>query len=242
MSKNVHTRRGEQGRTEVMAMEKALGYVRISKEEEGSVSLEYQRAEIERYAAREGYSLVGIEADEGISGKTIEARPAVKRVLGAVDEKLIDAVIVFRSDRMSRDGMESLQIEKLFLKRGVAYLSVTEGNLTAGDNADDEFMRFVRAGLNQRERKVIAMRTKTALAHKKTKGEPMGRAPYGWTYQDGNLVEEPSEQEVIERMTWLKAKGYSTRRIVDTLKADGIKTRKGTAFGQTQVVRILKAA
>jgi len=220
----------------------ALGYIRISKEEEGSVSLEYQRAEIERYADREGYRLVGIEADEGISGKSIEARPAVKRVLGAVADKLVDAVIVFKSDRMSRDGLESLQIEKLFLKRGVAYLSVTEGNLTLGDNADDEFMRFIRAGLNQRERKVIAMRTKTALAHKKTKGEPVGRAPYGWTYQDGKLVSVPEEQEVISRMVSLKAKGYSTRQIVESLKADGTTTRKGTAFSQTQVMRILKAA
>ncbi len=49
-------------------MRRALGYARISKDEEGSVSLDYQRAEIEKYAVREGLDLVGIEVDNGVSG------------------------------------------------------------------------------------------------------------------------------------------------------------------------------
>lgn len=74
---------------------------------------------------------------------------------------------------MSRDGIESLQIEKLFLPRGVEYLSCTEGNLAA-DSVDDEFMSFIRVGPNQRERKVIALRTRQALQRKREKGERIG--------------------------------------------------------------------
>ncbi|MBM3303358.1 MAG: recombinase family protein, partial [Deltaproteobacteria bacterium] len=112
-------------------MRTALGYARISKDEEGSVSLDYQRAEIERLCSREGLTLVGIECDNGISGKALSNRPGVQRVLQVVDERTVDAVVVFKSDRISRDGIESLQIEKLFLRRGVQYLSVTEGCLTS---------------------------------------------------------------------------------------------------------------
>jgi site-specific DNA recombinase len=223
-------------------MRTALGYIRISKEEEGSISLDYQRSEIEKYCQREGLQLTAIESDEGISGKSIEARPAVQRVLHAVDTQAVDAVIVYKSDRMSRDGIESLQIEKLFLLRSVAYLSTTEGSLTS-ESVDDEFMAFIRAGLNQRERKLISLRTKQALNRKREKGERIGGRPkYGWRVTNGEMLQEPSEQEAIFRMKELMAKGYSTREIVRQLVADGIRTRAGGHFTQTQVVRILRAA
>jgi len=223
-------------------MKRALGYIRISKDEEGSVSLDYQRAEIEKYCEREGLRLLKIESDEGISGKSIKARPAVQRVLQTVDNREIDCVLVYKSDRMSRDGIESLQIEKLFLRKGVDYLSVTEGCLTS-ESVDDEFMRFIRAGLNQRERKLIALRTRQALQRKREKGERVGGRPrYGWTVLNGDLVPEPKEQEAIARMRALQAKGYTTREIVRALKEEGIKTRRGTDFTQTQVCRILRAA
>lgn len=223
-------------------MKTALGYIRISKDEEGSVSLDYQRAEIEKYCQREGLGLLKIEADEGISGKSIKARPAVQRVLQAVDNQEVDAVIVYKSDRISRDGIESLQIEKLFLRKGVDYLSVTEGCLTS-ESVDDEFMRFIRAGLNQRERKLIALRTRQALQRKRERGERIGGRPkYGWALVNGELVLQPNEQEAIARMKALQAKGFTTRQIVRALKEDGIKTRKGTYFTQTQVCRILRAA
>jgi len=104
-------------------------------------------------------------------------------------------------------------------------------------------MRFIRAGLNQRERKLISLRTRQALARKKEKGERIGGRPrYGWQVVDGKLIPEPEEQRAIRRMQELKGQGYSTREIVEALKREGIRTRKGTWFNQTQVVRVLKAA
>jgi len=223
-------------------MKRALGYRRISKDEEGSVSMDYQRAEIERYCQAHGLVLTGIEEDNGISGKSIKARPGVQTVLQAVDSQAVDAVVVFKSDRMSRDGIESLQIEKLFLRKGIDYLSVTEGCLT-GESVDDEFMSYIRAGLNQRERKLIALRTRQALQRKREMGERVGGRPrYGWTVINGALVPDLLEQEAIARARNLQAKGYSTREIVGALEQEGIRTRKGTAFTQTQVCRILRAA
>jgi hypothetical protein len=59
---------------------------------------------------------------------------------------------------------------------------------------------------------------------------------------NGELEENPEEQEAIRRMVELKRKGYSEREIVKALDAEGIRTRKGTPFVRNQVVRILKAA
>ena len=129
-----------------------------------------------------------------------------------------------------------------FCVKGVDYLSVTEGCLTA-ESVDDEFMSFIRAGLNQRERKLIALRTRQALQRKREKGERIGGRPrYGWTVINGELVPQAREQDVIARMRDLQDKGYTTREIVKALEQEGIRTRKGSSFSQTQVVRILKAA
>jgi len=163
---------------------RAIGYTRISEDDERSVSLDYQEAAVREYAECQGIEFVRIETDNGISGKSIKNRPAVQRVLQAVDAREIDCVIVYRSDRMSRDGLESLQIERIMRSRGVEYFSVTEGLLT-GDEVDGEFLSYIRAGLNQRERKLISLRTKAALQRKKAKGERLGRPRYGWTVKDG---------------------------------------------------------
>lgn len=75
-------------------MKRVLAYVRISKDEDGSVSLDYQRAEIKKLSEARWLKPVSTEADEGISGKSIKARPAVQRVLQAVDEKTVHCVVV----------------------------------------------------------------------------------------------------------------------------------------------------
>jgi DNA invertase Pin-like site-specific DNA recombinase len=119
---------------------------------------------------------------------------------------------------------------------------VTEGNLTA-DSVEDEFLRFIRAGLNQRERKLISLRTRQALLRKKEKGERIGGRPaYGYRVINGELVFEPSEKRAVARMKELQAEGYSTREIVEALRREGFQTRTGRFFNQTEVVRVLKRA
>ncbi len=103
---------------------KALGYARISKAEKNSVSIEFQVAEIRKLAASQGYDLLAIQIDDGISGKSIKNRPAVQKVLEAVANRSVDAVIVYRSDRTSRDGLEGLHIEKLFTDRCSATITL----------------------------------------------------------------------------------------------------------------------
>ena len=217
----------------------ALGYARISKSEKKSVSIEYQVAEIKKLANAQGYKVSAIEIDDGISGKSIKSRPAVQRVLEHVANKKIDSVIVYRSDRMSRDGLEGLHIEKLFTDHGVKYLSCTEG-LLAGGSVDDIFMGFIRNGLNQRERQVISLRTRQALQLKKSKGERLGsQLPYGYGVVNGSVVEVPAEQALLRKIGELRDMGLSTHKITGKINSEGYLTRKNTPFSRTQIVRIL---
>ena len=70
----------------------AIGYARISKSEKNSVSIEFQISEITKLARSNGYNLIDIHIDDGISGKSIKNRPGVQRVLEAVSNRSVDAV------------------------------------------------------------------------------------------------------------------------------------------------------
>ena len=102
-------------------MNSALGYIRISKEDDKSLSIEYQRTAIQRLCQAYNLELVGCECDNGRTGKHLK-RPGVQKILQAVEQRSIDAVVVFKSDRLSRNGIESLQIENLFKTSGVRVL------------------------------------------------------------------------------------------------------------------------
>lgn len=218
----------------------AIGYIRISKKDPKSLSLAYQEEQVRRTAEANGFILTHIECDDGISAKDVKSRPAAQRVLRAVSQKEVHAVVVFKSDRIARNGIESLQIEALFNQCGVAYLSCIEGRLADG-SAEDEFLGFVRAGLNQRERKMISLRTKAALDHKRELGDRVGgKAPFGYQWSDGGLIVNPEENDIMAMITRMRKAGHPYSKIASTLQAAGKKTRKGTTFSVQGVHKLLQ--
>lgn len=216
---------------------RAIGYARLSKANEKSVSIEYQVEAIETLAHSEGYELVGIELDYGISGKYLANRPGVQRVLSAVQDHKVDSVLVYRSDRLARNGIEGLKTRKMFADNKVRYLSSTEGELKL------DVLGYVQEGMAEGERIKISERTKIAIDKKKAKGERVGcQLPYGQAVVKSQVVTVDSEVAVINRVTHLRSTGLSLRNIATQINIEGYRTRKGTAFSLTQVVRILKAA
>lgn len=221
-------------------MRTAIGYLRISKNETKSVSLDYQRAEVERTALAHGYKLIGFEVDNGISGKSMANRPGIQNVINVVNNKKAHAVVCYKSDRVSRNGIESIHFESLLAAKKVAYLSATEGII--GSQDEDPLLPFLRGGLNQRERAIISMRTKAALDRKRQLGERLGGGiKYGQAVVNGEVVQSESEAALVRRVYELKDLGYSTRKMLSVLSAEGYKGRRGSLH-QTTICRILKAA
>jgi len=60
--------------------------------------------------------------------------------------------------------------------------------------------------------------------------------------ESGRLIPNRREQRAIKRIHELRGMGYSYQRIADALVKEGIFTRKGTPFRETQIIRILRAA
>lgn len=218
---------------------KAVGYIRVSTEEQATqgISLEAQKQKIEAYCVTKDLELVGIVEEGGKSAKNLN-RPGFQKILSMVRSKEIEAVVIVKLDRAFRNTVDALNTTQAFDEKGVALHSISESLDTR--SAMGRFFFTLTAALAEMERGLTSERTKTALAHKKAKGERYGAIPYGQTIEDGKLVPCAEEQNALSKMKRLRKQGLSFQKIADTLNATNIPTRHGRPWTRVWVDRLMR--
>jgi DNA invertase Pin-like site-specific DNA recombinase len=205
----------------------AVAYLRVSTDEQ-HLGPEAQRAAILAWAAREGVTIAAWHVDAGVSGAAeIAKRPALLAALADLRARRAGLLVVAKRDRLARDVMAAAMIERLTVDAGARVLSAA-GEGTESDDPASCLMRAMVDAFAAYERALIAARTKAALGVKRSRGECVGEAPYGWRADDaGRLVPDATEQAVIVRVRALRASGMTLRAIVAALQAAGVPTRSG---------------
>ncbi len=221
-----------------------VGYVRVSleKQAERGVSLAAQEERIHSYAKLYELEVVALVKDPGASAKTLE-RPGLIRALKLLETNEADGLLVAKLDRLTRRVTDlGTLLEDYFQDGHHALLSVEE-NLDTRTAGGRMFLSMMTV-LSQWERETIGERTAAALAHLKTQGVKLGRAPYGYVRVSNREFQEvPHEQKVINLVHALRAKRYTVVEIAEMLQAKGYPTRKaGGRWHATQVVRIINRA
>ncbi len=191
---------------------KAVGYIRVSTQDQAKegISLDVQKAKIEAYATINDLELLGIIRDGGASGKSLD-RGGIVRLLDLVESGKVEAVIVYKLDRLSRRTLDTLNLIENFESKGISFHSISEKVDTK--SATGRFFLTILSAIAQMERDMIAERTKDALAHKKQKGEWTGRVPFGFRLENNRLVEDPEQIGVIQKAKRLRRSGKSLREI-----------------------------
>jgi DNA invertase Pin-like site-specific DNA recombinase len=225
-------------------VKKAVGYLRVSSQEQADsgLSLEQQERDIRAAARRAGLELVAIFADEGKSGGLpAEDRDGFAEALAELPRQ--GALVVQKRDRLGREMYELALAERAAKGRKATILSATEPN-THGDpdNPGVFLMKAMTDVIAHYERLMGKVRMKAAARAKKARGEPAGFVGFGYRVNDqGKLEEDPAEQDVIEVVLHLRGRGYTHRSIVRELGERGIVSpRCGNPLGLSQVQRILK--
>ena len=153
-------------------------------------SLHAQREACEAYVASqrsEGWALIREPYDDGgFSGGTLE-RPALKRLLADIEEGLVDVVVVYKIDRLSRSLMDFSKLVEVFDRAGVTFVSVTQSFNTT--TSMGRLTLNILLSFAQFEREVTAERIRDKIRASRQKGMFMGgNVPLGYVVKDRKLV------------------------------------------------------
>src|SRR5579863_450916 len=205
-------------------------YTRKSSEEgleQDFNSLHAQREACEAFIksqAGEGWRLVKTAYDDGgLSGGTME-RPALQRLLADINQGLIDVVVVYKVDRLTRALADFAKMVEVFDARGVSFVAVTQQFNTT--TSMGRLTLNVLLSFAQFEREVTGERIRDKIAASKQKGMWMGGTPpMGYDLRDRRLVVNKSEaQKVLEIFRGHLELG-SVRLLMEELDRRGIRSK-----------------
>src|SRR3984893_4790978 len=177
-------------------------YTRKSSEEgleQDFNSLHAQRDACEafiRSQAGEGWRLSKTHYDDGgLSGGTME-RPALQRLLQDISSGLVDVVVVYKVDRLTRSLTDFAKMVEIFDANGVSFVAVTQQFNTT--TSMGRLTLNVLLSFAQFERGVTGERIRDQIAASKQKGMWMGGlVPIGYDAIDRRLVVNQAEAEMV---------------------------------------------
>ncbi|MCU0974663.1 MAG: recombinase family protein [Burkholderiales bacterium] len=204
-------------------------------------SLHAQREACEAYISSqrsEGWVLVRDQYDDGgISGGTLE-RPAVKRLLADIEEGLVDVVVVYKIDRLSRSLADFARLVEVFDRNGVTFVSVTQSFNTT--TSMGRLTLNILLSFAQFEREVTAERIRDKFAASRRKGMWMGgNPPLGYDVRDRKLVVNTIEAEQVR---WIFARFLeigSGTILAREVTARGIAKKRGLQVDKKYLYRML---
>lgn len=212
------------------------GYVRVSTYNQlENYSIEEQTARLKAYCAARGWVLADIYIDGGFSGGNLN-RPALQKMLSDIQKNSIDAVIVYKLDRLSRSQKDTLTlIEDHLLANGCDFVSINENF--------DTSTPFGRAMIGILS--VFAQLEKDQITERFTMGRigrgkagyfhGGGNAPTGYDYVDGNLIVNEYEAMQVREVYQLFLNGKSINAIQKELSV-----RYTTKWTATKIRNVLK--
>lgn len=185
-------------------------------------------------------------SDEGLSGATTN-RPGLKRLLADVEDGLIDALIVYQLDRLSRDVKDFANIYSKLEEKGVMFISLKESIDT--NTPIGKAMMFITATFAQMERETIAARVTDNLSGLARKGFwTGGKAPQGYSLERIEVngkkhVTLAIDPEASARCTWIfntfLDNNYTIGHMQTEFRKQGIRTERGCFFSASQIYQFL---
>lgn len=211
-------------------------YTRKSSEEgleQDFNSLDAQREACDSYIAsqkHEGWELLPDHYDDGgISGGHLD-RPALQRLMQAVDEKRVDQIVVYKIDRLTRSLADFAKLVDRLDAAGTSFVSVTQSFNTA--TSMGRLTLNMLLSFAQFEREVTAERIRDKISASKRKGMWMGGSvPLGYQPDGRTLKIDETEAETIRTLYDLYLKHGSLRKVKEHAEELGLRSRRRERTG-----------
>lgn len=152
--------------------------------------------------------------DGGQSGSGLE-RPALAHLMQDIEAGRIDAVVVYKIDRLTRSLLDFVRLVEIFDRRGIALVSISQ----AFDTSDSmgRMILNILLTFSQFERELIADRVRDSIRTRKRHGKIHGGLPpFGYIVTDEGLEIVPEEAEIVR---FIFAEFLKTRRYTSVMTA-----------------------
>jgi len=204
-------------------------------------SLDAQRDACEAYIASqkaEGWVLVPDRYDDGgLSGGTLD-RPALRRLLHDVEAGLVDVVVVYKIDRLSRSLTDFTKLVEVFEEHGVTFVSITQSFNTT--TSMGRLTLNILLSFAQFEREVIGERIRDKFAASRRKGMWMGgRVPLGYRVENRKLLINEAEAATVRMIFQRFVSLGSATLLARELYIEGVTTRSGKPIDKGVLYKLL---
>ena len=188
--------------------------------------------------AEPGWKMVGIYADKGITGTSVDSRDEFKRMIRQCKRGKIDLILTKSVSRFARNTLDTLAYTRSLREIGVD-VYFEEQNIHSIDPSSD-FMISLYGSLAQSESESISENVKWG----KRQSAKEGKVPFPCSTflgyrktEDGQIEIVPEEAEIVRRVYKLYLDGKSLREIADILNNEGVPRKSGAKSWYPQMLR-----
>lgn len=206
-------------------------YIRVSTERQvkEGYSVSAQKENLSNFVKQQGWNIYDIYADKGISGKNIDDRSEVKRLINDIKEKKIDVVAIYKFDRLTRDSKDTEEIIELIQQFGIQVFTLGGGNIDV-KTASGRFAIRINGAVAQLEREQTIERIKVAFKQKVKQGYTLACATtcYGYNrnIHEKEMKINQEEARVVKRIFKMYIEGKTFTQICNILNVLKIPTKK----------------
>lgn len=212
-------------------------YVRVSTQNqvEDGYSIEAQLTKLRQYCQLNELNIIGEFVDDGVSG-TKTTRSALDKLKSKLE--VIDAVVVYKLDRLSRSMKDTLVlIEDVFKPNNVRLISLTE-NFDTGTPLGMAMVGMLST-FAQWELDVITQRMVSGKVQSVTQGNYINHAPLGYKKINKRLIKDEETQEMVTFIFQKLLEGKSLKQVADLVNAMGFKTYYSKKFLPNTIARMV---
>jgi len=223
---------------------KTAVYVRVSTEEQvkEGYSIRAQIDKLKDYIRIKDWELYKVYADEGISGKNLQDRPAINELIADIKQGHVNNVLVFKIDRLTRSTRDLLDLTDLFNNHGCNFNSVTE-SIDTQTASGRMFLKIIGI-FAEFERENISERSKLGFEKKAKEGYTLNShiQSYGYDRENGDKIQKINQEEakVVREIFEMYTEGNMSHvAIGKNLNYRKIKPKVGEIWNHSSVRNIL---
>ncbi len=204
-------------------------YERLSRDDFGkdddqqreSNSISNQKAMLEEFAARQGFTNIVHFTDDGISGTCFD-RPGFLAMMKEVEAGNVEYLCIKDMSRMGRDYLKVGQIMEILRQRDVRLIAINDGVDSA--RGDDDFTPF-RNIMNEYYARDTSRKIRSTFQSKGKSGKHLtGTVIYGYLWNEARdqWLVDPEAADVVKRIFAMTIDGYGPYQIASKLKSEKV--------------------